>query len=102
MTDTLVLDLKIAIERLARTSTVMNLALKEGVPLRLLDVMVKPVADSSQDVRRLIAQAIDDGIDLDALQVQIDQPVRDSLADLLADAVSGQVPDDLGGLDDHR
>lgn len=95
---TLVFDLKIAIERLARTSTVMNLAIKEGIPLRLLDVMVKPVSDSAQDVRRLITQAVTDGVDLDALSVQISEPIRDSLAELLSEVISVQVPDSLEGM----
>ena len=95
---TLVRDLEIAVKRLARTSTVMNLGLKHGIPLLLLDVVVKPVADSSQQVRDLVAQALADGMDLGALHVQIDQPLRNSLAELLADAMNMQVPDDLGGL----
>lgn len=95
---TLVVDLQSALERLARTSSVMNIAVAEGIPLRILHTVVKPVVESSQKVHDLLGQALADGVDMDALYVQIHQPMRDSLADLFADVMDRGVPDTPEGL----
>jgi len=96
--DTLVSDLQIAIKRLARRSTVMNIALQAGMPLFTINEVIKPVGDAVDKVRSLLDQAIAQDVDLAALRVQIDQPISDELAGLFDSLVSGQVPDDIGGL----
>lgn len=93
-----VADLQIAVRRLARTSTVMNFGLLAGGPLSIVDVMVKPVADSAAQVRELIAQAEADGVDMEALRVQINQPISDELAGIFADLVEMEIPDSPEGL----
>lgn len=96
--NTLIVDLQRAVERLSRMSAVMNLALSTGVPMGLLDVIVKPVDDASRDVRALLTQASLQGVNIDVVTVQIEQPIRDSLAEVLADAFNLKVPDTLEGL----
>lgn len=94
----LVFDLQVAIHRLARRSTVMNLGLLNGLPLNMVDFIIEPVEAQATLVRSLIAQAEADGVDMAALQVQINQPLSDDLAEIFADLVNESVPDSLEGL----
>ena len=94
----LVSDLQVAIRRLARRGTVMNLGLLSGGPLLIVDELVRPVAEQAALVHDLIQQAIAADVDLGLLRVQIAQPISDDLAEIFAALVDSDVPDSLEGL----
>ncbi len=104
----LVRDLEIAIRRLVKRTTVMNLALNLGMPLNGVAFLVAPVEEIATQVLALIAQAEADGIDMTALHVEVTQAMSDGLADAFADALSGEtvasmtvIPDDISSLLDE-
>lgn len=92
---TLIVDLQVAVRRLARVAAVMNISMMEGFPLVLLKETTTSVHGAAQDVLDLLGQARSEQVDMDALRVQIDQPVRDSLMDLFIAALIPQVPDTI-------
>ena len=94
----IVFDLQVAIKRLARRATVMNVALMHGLPLNGIDFIIEPVGTQVKVVHDLIAQAETAGVDMHALHVQIHQPISDELAGIFADLVNENVPDSPEGL----
>ncbi len=90
-------DLESEVQRLAKRVSLLSIALNQGLPLELVNVVAAPVRASIDVVSALCTAAEEAGVT--GITVQIDQAFSDSLSETLANAISGTtVPDDISSL----
>jgi len=94
-------ELEVEVRRLTRRAAVMNVGLSKGLPLLLIEEIIKPVATQTVLVIDLLSRARTLGFG--DLTVLVADPVSDSLTRLFTDDVA--IPDDISSLfgedDDH-
>lgn len=89
-------DLEIEVQRLAKRTSLLSIALNQGLPLELVNVVASPVKESIDRVLALTQAAEDAGVT--GITVQIDQAFSDGTTELLAQALSSPTPDDISSL----